>query len=92
MWNLSQKKGAGLDAYIFTDLGQVFGEYEELAFDNLTESYGAGLRVIDFHGAFAARLEIAWSDEDTVIRLRGDQLFQYAKGDLHYGRDPVPTR
>ena len=92
IWNMNDPHGTGLDAYLFTDLGQVFGEFEELSFAHLTESYGGGLRVIDWGGGFTARLEVAWSDEDTVLRLRGDQLFQFTKGGLYHGRDPVPFR
>jgi hypothetical protein len=43
-------------------------------------------------GRFVARFEVGWSDEGTQLRLRADQLFQYAKGDLFSGRSPVPDR
>ena len=37
-------------------------------------------------------IEIAKSEEETVVRIRGDQVFQFAKGGLFHGKNPVPTR
>ncbi len=82
----------GVDAYLFTDIGQVFGEFADISLAQLTESYGFGLRLLGGDGMFAARLEVAFSEEDTVFRLRGDQIFQYAQRGLYHGRVPIPDR
>jgi outer membrane protein assembly factor BamA len=92
VWTYCLPPGAGVDAYLFTDIGQVFGDLEEISGGNLTESFGGGLRVIGFGGSFAARFEIAVSQEETLLRVRGDQLFQFTRGGLYHGRDPVPAR
>jgi hypothetical protein len=91
VWAFWKPDGAGIDAYAFGDIGQVFGDHDDLSVDDLTESAGFGFRFLGLNG-FAGRLEFAWSDDDRVIRLRGDQLFQYRDGDLFHGRNPVPLR
>ncbi len=84
--------GYGLDSYLFTDFGQVFDDLDQLNTTDMTTSYGFGLRFVIPGGGFVGRLEIARSEEETVIRLRGDQLFQFAKGGLLHGRNPIPSR
>jgi hypothetical protein len=69
----------------------VFGEFDDINSDDLMTSYGAGLRVAGF-GMFMGRLEFAWSEEDFLIRLRGDQIFQFERGGLLNGQVPVPER
>jgi hypothetical protein len=91
IWAAKTVDGVGLDAYLLTDIGQVFGELDEISLDNLADSYGVGVRLIGNKG-FTGRVEIAWSDEDTVFRLRADQIFQFAKGGLFHGRDQVALR
>ena len=65
----------GVHMYLFTDIGQVYGDKEQLALRNMTESFGTGLRVASW-GRFVGRAEIAFSDEGTQFRLRADQVFQ----------------
>jgi hypothetical protein len=91
IWVVSQVDGFGLDFYLLSDVGQVFGETDQIAWDNLTFSYGLGLRAISTPG-FLGRLEVAWSDEETVIRFVGSQDFQFSLGSLFRGREPVPSR
>jgi hypothetical protein len=91
IWEAKRTDGLGLDAYLLADVGQVFGRAEEIAARNLTVSYGGGFRLLSGSG-FKGRLEIAASEEETVVRLRTDQLFQYAKGSLFHGRKPIPGR
>ncbi len=90
-WEHSGPGSTGLDAYLFYDTGQVFGSAQELALENLTHSYGLGLRLATPRG-FGGRVELAWSEEGFVFRLRGDQLFQYARRGLYHGREPIPIR
>jgi hypothetical protein len=91
LWAEQTANGVGLDAYLFTDVGQVFDEFHQITRDNLKGSYGLGLRLVTLRG-FVGRLELARSREETVIRLSGDQIFQYSKGDLFHGRNPIPSR
>jgi hypothetical protein len=91
IWADREPQGLGLDAYLLTDIGQVFGDPDEISLDNLTESYGCGFRVAAY-GGFLGRIEFAWSDEETVFRLRSDQMFQFARSAFYHGRDPVPGR
>lgn len=92
IWANRSAEGAGLDMYLLTDVGQVFGEAEELSLDNLTTSYGGGLRYLGGNGALGVRLEMARSEEGTQFRLRADQVFQFVRDGLFYGRNPIPSR
>ena len=92
VWARPYPDAFGLDSYVFTDVGQVFNDLDQISSGNLTNSYGWGLRFQIPGGRFVGRLEIARSDEETVIRLRGDQLFQFMKGGLYHGRNPIPSR
>jgi hypothetical protein len=91
VWAVGNGDGVGVDAYLFTDLGQVFGRANDLSLDHLTRSYGAGLRLGTTRD-FLARFEVGWSEEETTVRFRADQVFQFSKGDLFHGRNPVPDR
>lgn len=90
VWALETSHEMGVDAYIFTDVGQVFHELGEFG-DDLTTSYGAGMR-LGSSQSYAGRIEIAHSEEGNEIRLRLDQVFQNDKGGLLRGRPPVPER
>jgi hypothetical protein len=91
VWTNETPDGPGVDLYLLSDLGQVFHDTEDLGGGNLTVSYGGGLRLESTSG-FRARLELAWSEEQMMFRLRADQIFQFLKGSLYFGRDPVPDR
>lgn len=91
IWCNKTSDGLGVDAYLLSDFGQVFAAWDEISMDNLTVSYGCGLRLIE-SGGFRSRLEVAWSKEETVFRLQSEQIFQFAKGGLLHGRDQVALR
>ncbi len=91
LWNDSALEDIGADAYGFVDYGQIFDDFEDLQMNRVKGSWGGGLRIGGF-GFFMARAEVGFSDEGTEFRLRADQIFQYAKGGLYDGRDPVPDR
>jgi surface antigen Omp85-like protein len=91
LWANKTANGSGLDLYLLSDAGQVFHDTNDLGGGNLTFSYGGGLRLESASG-FRARLELAWSEEQMMFRLRADQIFQFMKGNLFFGRDPVPDR
>jgi hypothetical protein len=81
----------GVDMYLLADFGQVFGRTEQIALDAMTASFGGGFRLVGRRGIIA-RAEVAFSNEGPVFRFRTDQIFQYMRGGLFYGRDPVPSR
>ena len=91
LWSHMEQEGSGVDVYLLSDAGQVFHDVDQLGGGNLTYSYGGGLRLESAAG-FRLRLEIARSEEQTMFRLRADQIFQFMKGSLYFGRDPVPDR
>lgn len=91
LWAYERAEGAGLDLYLLTDVGQVFGDLDDIRGRNLTFSYGAGLRLLTAAG-FVLRIEHARSGEDAVWRLRSDQLFQNFASVLYHGREPNPAR
>ncbi|HEY6573170.1 MAG TPA: BamA/TamA family outer membrane protein, partial [Candidatus Eisenbacteria bacterium] len=91
IWAHQRAMGAGVDAYLLTDVGQVFGDAREIALRQMKLSYGGGLRVESGRG-FVFRLEYARSEETSVFRLRADQVFQFAKGGFLHGREPIPAR
>jgi hypothetical protein len=76
---------------VFSDVGQVFGDADQIALNNLTASYGMGIRVLG-STRYLFRLEVGFSNEQTIFRFRTDQMFQFAKDGLFYGRTPVPAR
>lgn len=91
VWAEGAAEGVGIDAYALGDFGQVFGRRRDLATAQLTASLGGGLRFINRSG-FVGRLEVARSEEETKVRLRADQVFQFARGGLYHGRNPIPLR
>ena len=91
LWVLTHPDAMGLDLYLHTDVGQVFSNIDQINGDNLTFSYGAGVRLLGARG-FVLRIEYARSNEANVWRLRGDQIFQFTRGGFFYGRDPIPAR
>ncbi len=91
IWDYRDPGANTLDAYGFYDVGQVFGNREEIALDELTHSYGFGTRWSIGNG-FVGRFEVGLSDEDTIFRLSGSQTFQYDRRAYYDGREPIPTR
>jgi hemolysin activation/secretion protein len=91
IWASVRAAGAGVDAYLLADAGQVFRDRRNLLLPRFTTSYGGGLRIITGSG-FAGRVELAWSDEGMQARLGSDQVFQFSRGGLYHGRNPIPLR
>ena len=91
LWVLTHPDAMGMDLYLHTDVGQVFGNIDQINRDNFTYSYGAGVRLLGARG-FVLRIEYAHSNEANVWRLRGDQIFQFTRGGFFHGRDPIPAR
>ncbi|MFN0149871.1 MAG: BamA/TamA family outer membrane protein [bacterium] len=91
VWNEKFIDRAGLDMYVLADVGQVFGDADEISRRNMTDSWGLGLRLIGNKG-FVGRIEYATSNEESVLRVRADQVFQFAKNGIYHGRNPIPVR
>ncbi len=91
VWDFRDPGQLTVDAYTFVDVGQGFGHRREIALEDLTRSYGLGFR-LSAYGNFTGRVEIGFSEEDTIIRLRADQMFQFQKQGLYHGREPIPLR
>lgn len=91
LWTNESPGEAGIDLYPLADWGQVFSDPDQLHLDDLTFSYGIGLR-LDTPRGFVARVEWARGEEENTFRLRTEQLFQFPKLGFLYGRDPVPAR
>jgi hypothetical protein len=90
LWAFQHAAAAGIDIYLLADVGQVFNELAQIDLNNLTFSYGVGLRLVDGPG-FVLRIEFARSNEQSMFRLKSEQIFQWTKG-LFHGKDPVPPR
>jgi outer membrane protein assembly factor BamA len=91
LWAMADAEGPGVDVYLLADVGQVFAAASQLATSNLAASYGVGLRLLSRNGLIV-RFEYGRGREEWVLRLRGDQVFQFARNALFHGRDPVPFR
>lgn len=91
VWAHQRAEGAGIDGYLLTDVGQVFGDADRIALRQMTLSYGGGLRVESGRG-LVFRIEYARSEETAVLRFRADQVFQFVKGGFLHGREPIPAR
>ncbi len=91
LWVVKSATGAGLDAYLLADWGQVFGDFRDVSLDHLTASYGGGVRFLSTK-SFLFRVEYARSGDESVVRLAASQDFQFSKSGLFHGRNPVPER
>ncbi len=89
VWVARGRNDLGVDAYLFSDIGQVFEKTAEISFDNIRVTGGAGLRLVDSDRGFSARFELGLSDEQTIVRLKFSQTFQYDPKGLLYGKNPT---
>jgi hypothetical protein len=78
--------GFGIDVVALADIGQVYGEISEVRVDNLTQSYGLGLRMY-MDKFFAGAVQFVWSDEGFQFLLSTKQPFQYSRDVLFQGRE-----
>ena len=88
LWVAKGRKGLGMDAYIFTDMGQVFDRSSEIAINHLSQTAGFGVRFIGSEGQFLGRFELGFSNEETVVTLTFSQTFQHHGKGLLHGKDP----
>jgi hypothetical protein len=78
--------GFGIDTVLLTDIGQVFGDFDQIRRDNLTFSYGFGFRTY-LNKNFLGTMEFNWSDDGFEFRLATKQLFQFTRDVLFQGRE-----
>ena len=71
---------------MLTDIGQVFGSFDEIRRENLTHSYGIGLRAF-FDPFFLGSMEFVWGDEGFRFRVDSAQLFQFTRDMVYTGKD-----
>lgn len=89
VWVLTDRAGAGIDAYLFSDVGQVFDNSHEIALNRFLVTGGGGLRFVNAGGGFVGRVEVGVSREETIFRLKFSQNFQDMTKGLLYGKDPT---
>ena len=89
IWVARGRNDLGVDAYVFSDIGQVFDETAEISLDNIRATGGAGLRLINSDRGFGARFELGLSDEQMIVRLTFSQTFQYDPKGILYGKNPT---
>jgi outer membrane protein assembly factor BamA len=89
VWVARGRNDLGVDAYIFSDIGQVFDKTAEISITNMRGTGGVGLRLINSNRGFSARFELGLSEEQTIVRLKFSQTFQYDSKGLLYGKNPI---
>ncbi len=92
IWVVRGRDDMGVDAYLFTDSGQVFDHTSDLSLNNYQWTGGGGLRLISAERGMSARFELGLSDEDLVVRLTFNQTFQYNPRGFLYGKNPTKVR
>ncbi|MEN8007603.1 MAG: BamA/TamA family outer membrane protein [Candidatus Krumholzibacteriota bacterium] len=88
-WVARGRNDMGVDAYVFSDIGQVYDRTAEISMDHMKFTGGAGLRLVNSDRGFAARFEVGFSSEQTVVRLKFSQTFQYDPKGILYGKNPT---
>jgi hypothetical protein len=92
VWVEKKRDGEGLDAFLFSDSGQVFMETAEIGLENFRFTGGFGLRFINSDRDFVGRFELGFSSEGTVVTFKFSQNFQYHSKTLLKGKDPSQRR
>jgi hypothetical protein len=91
IWARKSAEDLGVDAYMLFDAGQVYHQTADISADNLTTSYGFGFRLVSAYG-FIGTLEFGRSEEESSFRLGAEQVFQFSRNGLYFGRNPFPVR
>lgn len=92
LWVVRGRQDMGVDAYLFSDSGQVFDHTAEISLDNYQWTGGGGLRLVNAAEGLDARFELGFGDEDVVVRLTFSQTFQYNPRGFLYGKNPTKLR
>jgi hypothetical protein len=92
IWAVKDRPGAGLDAYLFSDVGQVFLETRDIGWNQVQTTGGFGLRLVGGDQSFVGRFEFGVSNEEPLITVKFSQTFQYDKRGLLSGKDPTRRR
>ncbi len=89
IWVAKGRAQAGLDAYLFTDMGQVYDHGGQIALDNLVWTYGGGIRLLGNADNLLATFEVGFSADGVELAVGFGQAFQFAGKGMVYGRDPT---
>lgn len=89
LWVARDRDDTGVDAYLFSDSGQVFDHTNEISLTNFQFTGGGGLRLVNANRGMGARFELGMSEEDLVVRLTFSQTFQYNPRGFLYGKNPT---
>ncbi len=92
LWVVRGRRDMGIDAYLFSDSGQVFDRTAEISLENFKWTGGGGLRLVNAAEGLDARFELGFGDEDMVVRLTFNQTFQYNPRGFLYGKNPTKLR
>jgi len=89
VWVSRDRDDQGVDAYIFSDIGQVYDRAAEISWHNTQVTGGFGLRLIDSTRDLTARFEVGFSQDGAVVILKFSQTFQYDSKGMLYGKNPT---
>ncbi len=89
IWAVRDRDDMGIDAYLFSDSGQVFDHTNDISLSSFQFTGGGGLRLINANRGMGARFELGMSEEGTVVRLTFSQTFQYNPRGFLYGKNPT---
>ncbi|MBU8869970.1 MAG: BamA/TamA family outer membrane protein, partial [Gemmatimonadales bacterium] len=92
VWMRYRHGSTGVDGYLFCETGQVFNRRQEITLPNFEITGGFGFRLVSAEGKFVGRIEMGFSDEETVFSLSLGQNFQRDRRGLLYGKDPTRKR
>ena len=89
VWVSRDRDDQGLDAYLFSDVGQVYDHTADISVDHAQLTWGGGLRLIDATRNLSARMELGFSQDGTVFIFKFSQTFQYDRKGMLYGKNPT---
>jgi len=89
IWVAKGRSQTGLDAYLFTDTGQVYDHGGEISLEHFVWTHGFGLRLMGSEDNFAANVELGFGDEGSQLQLGFSQAFQFSGKGMMYGKDPT---
>ncbi len=92
IWVVRGRNDMGVDAYLFSDSGQVFDHTDEISLNNFRWTGGGGLRLINAARGMTLRFEMGFSEDDPAVRLTFSQTFQYNPRGFVYGKNPTKIR
>jgi hypothetical protein len=89
VWVSRDREDQGIDAYLFSDVGQIYDSSSQISLNNTQVTGGGGLRLIDAERNLSARVEVGFSQDGTVFIFKFSQTFQYDRKGMLYGKNPT---